>query len=147
MANSEQFAKKFVCYHQNCAKSFTDYDKFIRHLSRHKGEKLFECTYVENNIKCGRKFSSARNLKLHQMEHSEEPLPYACAHEGCTRRYKTADALEYHLYSHRGYKPFHCPLCGKPLSSKQSLRNHMNNRVCQNAQTLVPRVKSVQSHN
>lgn len=113
--------------------SFIDYNKFVRHLSRHKGEKLFECTFIENGIKCGRRFSSSKNLHLHQMDHSsmnilshfiftikttirtkntnlcthkfsDEPLPYACAYSGCNRRYKTAKDLEYHLNSHKGFE-------------------------------------------
>jgi uncharacterized Zn-finger protein len=54
--------------------SFIDYNQFVRHLSRHKGEKLFQCTYIENGVKCGRRFSSSKNLYIHQMDHSSTSI-------------------------------------------------------------------------
>lgn len=107
--------------------TFFDANKLAKHVARHRGNKKFICT-VE---KCGAAFSSQRTLANHVGAAHIAPLdpvvglPFGCNITGCKKRYSTVYALEYHLRTHAGVKPFICG-CGKGFTKKQTLEYHQN---------------------
>jgi KRAB domain-containing zinc finger protein len=126
MENSEKPAeKKFECFHADCKKSFPTYMQLVTHLSRHRGSKLFNCDI------CTKKFSSQRNLRLHELDHADEPLPYKCFVPNCGRSFKTVEAFQYHTRSaHTKVSPFVCKQCGRSMSTKQKLQKHTGSASC-----------------
>ncbi|XP_065187648.1 early growth response protein 2b-like [Sycon ciliatum] len=50
--------------------------------------------------------------------------PFACGHEGCSRRFPREDELNRHTRTHTGEKRFQCEICNTWFSRKDNLTTH-----------------------
>lgn len=72
---------------------------------------------------CSRSFQARCKLQQHlRYIHSDEFKKHKC--HLCDKKYRSPGALEIHLRTHAGIKPFECNECGKCCSSKTLLRVH-----------------------
>uniref|UniRef100_A0A8C1WVM3 C2H2-type domain-containing protein n=1 Tax=Cyprinus carpio TaxID=7962 RepID=A0A8C1WVM3_CYPCA len=70
---------------------------------------------------CGKKFTQACNLKVHQRVHQQEGL-HLCSH--CGKGYSSFSDLRRHRCSQTGDKPYTCTLCGNKFSRLWNLKLH-----------------------
>ncbi|TRY84721.1 hypothetical protein DNTS_001223 [Danionella cerebrum] len=70
---------------------------------------------------CGKKFTQACNLKVHQRVHQREGL-HLCSH--CGKGYTSFSDLRKHQCSQSGDKPYSCALCGNKFSRLWNLKLH-----------------------
>ncbi|XP_016095509.1 zinc finger protein 1 homolog isoform X1 [Sinocyclocheilus grahami] len=70
---------------------------------------------------CGKKFTQACNLKVHQRVHQREGL-HLCSH--CGKGYSSFSDLRRHRCSQTGDKPYTCTLCGNKFSRLWNLKLH-----------------------
>ncbi|ROI47832.1 Zinc finger protein 239 [Anabarilius grahami] len=70
---------------------------------------------------CGKKFTQACNLKVHQRVHQREGL-HLCNH--CGKGYSSFSDLRKHRCSQTGDKPYTCTLCGNKFSRLWNLKLH-----------------------
>uniref|UniRef100_A0A1A8ER29 Zinc finger protein 410 n=1 Tax=Nothobranchius korthausae TaxID=1143690 RepID=A0A1A8ER29_9TELE len=92
-------------------------------MRTHNGEKPFICK--EKN--CGKKFTTAGNLKNHRRIHTGEK-PFLCEADGCGRSFAEYSSLRKHVLVHSGEKPHVCGICGKTFSQSGSRNVHMRKR-------------------
>ncbi|XP_011270504.1 hypothetical protein CAOG_08850 [Capsaspora owczarzaki ATCC 30864] len=82
------------------------------------GVKRFPCPHCEIMA------STMAHLRAHMRSHSGE-RPFACAHDGCGRRFLRREELIRHLRSHTNERPFKCSICTRPFTRSDHLAKHM----------------------
>ncbi|MBN3310753.1 ZNF81 protein, partial [Amia calva] len=85
------------------------------HLARSTAHSSNRCP------QCGKSFSTAGNLKIHQRIHKGERL-YCCAQ--CGKRFSHPGNLKAHQRIHTGERPYRCPQCGKCFIQSGDLQRH-----------------------
>ncbi|XP_035387453.1 zinc finger and BTB domain-containing protein 17 [Electrophorus electricus] len=100
-----------------CMLSFPDQVSLKAHMLSHRASTA--PSYVCNQ--CGKKFTQACNLKVHQRVHQREGL-HLCSH--CGKGYSSFGDLRRHRCSQAGDKPYSCALCGNKFSRLWNLKLH-----------------------
>ncbi|XP_041132816.1 zinc finger protein 410-like isoform X4 [Polyodon spathula] len=132
-----QNEKSLKCTFEGCRRTFTwpahlkyhlKTHKLQVHMRTHNGEKPFIC----NEKDCGKRFTTAGNLKNHKRTHTGEK-PFLCEAEGCGRSFAEYSSLRKHMLVHSvcyvsGEKPHQCTFCGKSFSQSGSRNVHMRKR-------------------
>lgn len=79
---------------------------------------------------CGKGFITVNQMNFHKKRsHQPEGEPVElipCSYEGCSKSYRSAGSLKFHLLTHMAEKPVYpCPHCSKVLHHPISLKCHM----------------------
>uniref|UniRef100_A0A8C7Y9V6 Si:dkey-156n14.3 n=1 Tax=Oryzias sinensis TaxID=183150 RepID=A0A8C7Y9V6_9TELE len=76
---------------------------------------------------CSCTFDSRQKLKVHLLNHAEDPRPYQCTVEGCKWAFATSYKLKRHLQSHDKQRPHMCQFegCGKRFTTVYNLKAHV----------------------
>lgn len=109
--------KPFLC--TECGKSYSSEESFKAHMLGHRGVRPFPCP------QCDKAYGTRRDLREHQVVHSGA-RPFSC--EQCGKAFARRPSLRLHRKTHQvaaAPAPCPCPVCGRPLASQGSLRNHM----------------------
>ncbi|XP_022219220.2 zinc finger protein 2 [Drosophila obscura] len=77
---------------------------------------LFQCD------SCTQRFNMKSALDRHAAVHSEKDRPHACPH--CSKRFKRAQDMKWHIKTHEKEKPNVCDVCGKAFALKYVLTQH-----------------------
>ncbi|KAK1794887.1 hypothetical protein P4O66_010086 [Electrophorus voltai] len=120
-------------YHcSDCDKRFTCLSALEKHQALlHSGilRQTTQCnqgTYKEDGrhqcCQCGKSFSQAKDLAVHQRVHTGEK-PYKCSQ--CEKKFRQIGHLNEHQRVHSGEKPYQCSFCYKRFPYSQSMKKHM----------------------
>ncbi|CRK92169.1 CLUMA_CG005719, isoform A [Clunio marinus] len=119
---SKHTAKKFKC--ALCPKMFMSSTSYRIHQSTHNNKYNYECQT------CYRKFKTSSSLVRHNRLHKPEKLEeikkkYGC--EFCGKQFLGSYALNRHINTNTGVKPFICNFdgCGKAFPEKYILEMHI----------------------
>ncbi|CRK92170.1 CLUMA_CG005721, isoform A [Clunio marinus] len=119
---SKHTEKKFKC--AICPRAFVNSTSYRIHQSSHNNKYNYEC------LTCYRKFKTSSSLVRHNRLHKPEKLEeikkkYGC--EYCGKQFLGSYALNRHIYTHTGVKPFVCSFdgCGKAFPEKYKLEMHI----------------------
>ncbi|KAF3689364.1 Zinc finger protein ZXDC ZXD-like zinc finger protein [Channa argus] len=95
------------------------------HLVRSKKETVasFDCPEPG----CSGTFDTRQKLKVHLLNHAEDPRPYQCTVEGCGWAFATSYKLKRHLQSHDKQRPHTCQVegCGRRFTTVYNLKAHL----------------------
>ncbi|KAI4880115.1 hypothetical protein NFI96_005090 [Prochilodus magdalenae] len=94
-----------------------DQQRISNHAQTLPGEASWNCSL------CGKSFSHAKQLKLHERVHMEEKV-YRCGR--CGRQFPQLCRLKRHERVHTGEKPFRCTKCGKHFAHANNLKVHQS---------------------
>uniref|UniRef100_A0A1A7X7S1 Zinc finger, X-linked, duplicated A n=1 Tax=Iconisemion striatum TaxID=60296 RepID=A0A1A7X7S1_9TELE len=86
---------------------------------------------------CSCTFESRQKLKVHLLNHTEDPRPYQCTMEGCGWAFATSYKLKRHLQSHNKQRPHICQFegCGRRFTTVYNLKAHVKVHEQDNAFT------------
>ncbi|XP_038076645.1 zinc finger protein 143-like isoform X2 [Patiria miniata] len=75
---------------------------------------------------CGRMYTTAHHLKVHERSHSGEK-PYKCEVQGCGKAFASGYGLKSHTRVHTGEKPYRCPqdMCFRAFKTSGDLQKHV----------------------
>ncbi|XP_068170573.1 zinc finger protein ZXDC [Antennarius striatus] len=76
---------------------------------------------------CASVFDTRQKLKVHLLNHAEDPRPYQCTVEGCGWAFATSYKLKRHLQSHDKQRPHTCQFegCGRRFTTVYNLKAHV----------------------
>ncbi|XP_069544336.1 zinc finger protein ZXDC [Brachyistius frenatus] len=76
---------------------------------------------------CPCTFDTRQKLKVHLLNHAEDPRPYQCTVEGCGWAFATSYKLKRHLQSHDKQRPHGCQFegCGRRFTTVYNLKAHV----------------------
>lgn len=76
---------------------------------------------------CHGVFDTRQKLKVHLLNHAEDPRPYQCTIEGCGWAFATSYKLKRHLQSHDKQRPHTCQFegCGRCFTTVYNLKAHV----------------------
>lgn len=76
---------------------------------------------------CSCIFDTRQKLKVHLLNHAEDPRPYQCTIEGCGWAFATSYKLKRHLQSHDKQRPHTCQFegCGRRFTTVYNLKAHV----------------------
>uniref|UniRef100_A0A3Q3WKM8 C2H2-type domain-containing protein n=1 Tax=Mola mola TaxID=94237 RepID=A0A3Q3WKM8_MOLML len=76
---------------------------------------------------CSCEFETRQKLKVHLLNHAEDPRPYQCTIEGCGWAFATSYKLKRHLQSHDKQRPHTCQFegCGRRFTTVYNLKAHV----------------------
>lgn len=88
---------------------------------------------------CSCVFDTRQKLKVHLLNHAEDPRPHQCTVDGCGWAFATSYKLKRHLQSHDKQRPHTCQFvgCGRRFTTIYNLKAHLkvheqdNAFVCQ----------------
>lgn len=83
--------------------------------------KLFKCEFPQ----CGRSYSTAGNLKMHQKTHKGD-YQFTCTAEGCGKAFLTRYSMKLHVRVHTKERPYKCESdgCRKSFKTLYRLKSH-----------------------
>ncbi|XP_034096069.1 zinc finger protein ZXDC isoform X1 [Gymnodraco acuticeps] len=86
---------------------------------------------------CAFTFDSRQKLKVHLLNHAEDPRPYQCTVQGCGWAFGTSYKLKRHLQSHDKQRPHTCQFegCGRRFTTVYNLKAHVKVHEQDNAFT------------
>ncbi|KAM6927917.1 zinc finger protein ZXDC [Xenentodon cancila] len=104
-------------------------------LIRSKKETIASFSCSEPGCSCT--FDSRQKLKVHLLNHAEDPRPYQCTVEGCGWAFTTSYKLRRHLQSHDKQRPHACQFegCGRRFTTVYNLKAHVKVHEQDNAFT------------
>ncbi|XP_054836010.1 zinc finger protein 76 isoform X5 [Eublepharis macularius] len=75
---------------------------------------------------CGRLYSTAHHLRVHERVHTGV-RPYRCDFSSCGKAFATGYSLKNHVRIHTGEKPYKCPedICNKAFKTSGDLQKHI----------------------
>ncbi|XP_061687369.1 zinc finger protein ZXDC isoform X2 [Syngnathoides biaculeatus] len=75
---------------------------------------------------CSCAFDTRQKLRVHLLNHAEDPRPYQCTLEGCGWAFATSYKLKRHLQSHNKQRPHTCHFegCGRCFTTVYNLKAH-----------------------
>lgn len=76
---------------------------------------------------CSSTFDSRQKLKVHLLNHAEDPRPHQCSYDGCGWAFATSYKLKRHLQSHDKQRPHICQFegCGRRFTTVYNLKAHI----------------------
>ncbi|KAG7494326.1 zinc finger protein ZXDC-like [Solea senegalensis] len=76
---------------------------------------------------CSSTFDTRQKLKVHLLNHAEDPRPHQCPMEGCGWAFATSYKLKRHLQSHDKQRPHICQFegCGRRFTTVYNLKAHV----------------------
>ncbi|XP_069369741.1 zinc finger protein ZXDC [Paralichthys olivaceus] len=76
---------------------------------------------------CSSTFDTRQKLKVHLLNHAEDPRPHQCTVEGCGWAFATSYKLKRHLQSHDKQRPHTCQFegCGRRFTTVYNLKAHV----------------------
>ena len=76
---------------------------------------------------CSCIFDTRQKLKVHLLNHADDPRPYQCTTEGCGWAFATSYKLKRHLQSHEKQRPHTCQFegCGRRFTTVYNLKAHV----------------------
>lgn len=76
---------------------------------------------------CSSTFDTRQKLKVHLLNHAEDPRPYQCTIEGCGWAFATSYKLKRHFQSHDKQRPHTCQFegCGRRFTTVYNLKAHV----------------------
>ncbi|KAM3849397.1 zinc finger protein ZXDC [Diretmus argenteus] len=110
-----------------------DNEDFLVHLIRSKKETAVSFACPEPDCPCT--FDTRQKLKVHLLNHAEDPRPYQCTVEGCGWAFATSYKLKRHLQSHDKQRPHTCQFdgCGRRFTTVYNLKAHIKVHDQENA--------------
>jgi len=103
------------------------------HLIRSKKETAVSFGCPQPGCACI--FDTRQKLKVHLLNHTEDPRPYRCTVEACGWAFTTSYKLKRHLQSHDKQRPHTCqvPGCGRRFTTVYNLKAHLKVHEQENA--------------
>ncbi|XP_061639773.1 zinc finger protein ZXDC [Phyllopteryx taeniolatus] len=88
--------------------------------------KLIALSFACPKAGCSCAFDTRQKLKVHLLNHAEDPRPYRCTVEGCGWAFATSYKLKRHLQSHNKQRPHTCHFagCGRCFTTVYNLKAH-----------------------
>nr|CAI5857394.1 unnamed protein product [Callosobruchus analis] len=135
--------KKMEKFCQHCGEGFI-LDCELREHQRIKHDKiLYSCS------DCDKKFVSKSGLWLHLENHRDSQ--YTCSF--CTKIFKFRRQLRRHVCKQKDSKKYVCDRCGKELTSKKAMKNHINMHkygamkyICDRCSKVLTSKKALKDH-
>lgn len=92
-----------------------------------RSKKEASATFSCPELGCSCVFDSRQKLKVHLLNHAEDPRPYQCTIEGCGWAFATSYKLKRHLQSHDKQRPHLCHFegCGRRFTTIYNLKAHV----------------------
>lgn len=114
--------RPFECY--VCHRNYKRFEHIKYHLKTHGDERNYQCHV------CGDSFFLSNELRKHFMYRHQVERPFKCTHPQCKKAFKNMHALNIHMRTHSGAKPFRCKhslggvACSEAFAALSSLRIH-----------------------
>ncbi|KAH8418497.1 hypothetical protein KR009_005674 [Drosophila setifemur] len=90
--------------------------RVVQQKRERKYSGIFQCS------SCTQRFNMKSALERHAAVHSEKDRPHACPQ--CSKRFKRAQDMKWHIKTHEKEKPNVCDVCGKAFALKYVLTQH-----------------------
>lgn len=101
-----------------CHRDYKRFEHMKYHMKTHGNERNYICHV------CGDAFFLSNELRKHIMNRHQVERPFKCNYEQCKKCFKNQHALNVHMRTHSGVKPFVCKVCSEAFSALSSLKIH-----------------------
>lgn len=125
--------RPFDCEH--CDRKFTQKEHVNRHMSTHTAKKQFECK------DCDQKFKRNDHLKSHENVIHAKKKPFLCDVDNCIKRFAVKQQLDRHKRQSHQAKKFECPECSKEYTNLKihlALKHPKKNLNCSKCDKQFP---------